>query len=243
MKIDEYEIMFKAEESHWWYHALHRLIASTVSSPTFSSPRAILDVGCGTGGFIFKHCRADSIVGLDYSPVALSLCKKRGLNKLLRGNIQSLPFPDGAFDIIICSSVLYHQWVDDVKEALNECYRVLKKRGLLILNVPSSACPLSDHDQKVCTARRFSKKELKTLLIKSQFGIKRLTSWTTLVFPMVWLLRRFNLMRGGRDFGSHRMPANGINAILKGVMSVEYFIQSWFQLPFGVSIFCIAQKN
>jgi ubiquinone/menaquinone biosynthesis C-methylase UbiE len=242
MKIGEYEIMFKAEESHWWYHSLHRLIAHTVCSVNFNNP-AVLDVGCGTGGFISKYHGQNSIVGLDYSPIALSLCRKRGLNNLLRGNIQSLPFSDESFDILICSSVLYHQWVDDINGALCECYRVLKKSGLLILNVPSSACPLSDHDQRVCTARRFSKKELKTLLINSRFGIRRLTSWTTLVFPMVWFIRRFKLLRTGRDFDSNRMPSNGVNSLLKGIMSVEYFIQRWVRLPFGVSIFCIAQKN
>lgn len=243
MQNDEYQIMFEAEESHWWYGALHRMIAQGMPSSDLEGKLSVLDVGCGTGGFISRFCGSHFVIGLDYSPIALGHCKMRGLDNLFRGNIQSLPFADKSFDIVVCSSVLYHRWVDDIKAALRECHRVLKKSGLLILNVPSNDCPTSDHDRRVYTARRFSKKELKALLLNFQFGIKHFSSWTTLVFPMVWLIRRFKLLRNGRDFDSNRTPSSGVNSILKGVMCVECFIQRWFQLPFGVSIFCIAQKN
>jgi ubiquinone/menaquinone biosynthesis C-methylase UbiE len=243
MQNDEYQIMFEAETSHWWYAALHKMIAQGMLSSRLGESLSVLDVGCGTGGFISKYRGPHSIIGLDYSPIALSFCKTRRLNNLLRGNIQSLPFANESFDVVICSSVLYHRWVKDINAALDECYRVLKKQGVLLLNVPSCFCPSSEHDRKVYTSRRFSKNELRTLLVNAQFGIKRLTSWTTLLFPIIWAVRRFHMLKDGRDFGSNRMPSNWINTMLKLVMNIEIAIQGRFQLPLGASIFCIAKKT
>jgi SAM-dependent methyltransferase len=50
-----------------------------------------------------------------------------------RVNIERIEFPDGAFDIIICSHVLEH--VDD-KKALPELHRILKWGGKLLTMVP-----------------------------------------------------------------------------------------------------------
>jgi ubiquinone/menaquinone biosynthesis C-methylase UbiE len=243
MQDEEYEIMFEAEKSHWWYNALHRIIDDGLLSCRLKGNLSILDVGCGTGGFISKYRGPHSIVGLDCSPIALNFCKARGLKDLTLGHVQSLPFKNESFDVVICSSVLYHQWVDDVKKALSECYRVLKKKGILLLNLPSRSCPSSEHDKRVCTSRRFSKNELTTLLINTRFSINHLTSWTTLLFPIVWLIRRFNILKSGRDFGFDQMPTNWINTILTIIMTAEIMIQKCFPLPFGVSIFCIAEKT
>ncbi|MBI4645749.1 MAG: class I SAM-dependent methyltransferase [Bacteroidia bacterium] len=49
-------------------------------------------------------------------------------------NIKQIPFADNTFDVIICNHVLEH--IDNELQALNELYRVLKKGGWAILQVP-----------------------------------------------------------------------------------------------------------
>ena len=51
-------------------------------------------------------------------------------------DIQDMPFPEGEFDMIICNHVLEH--VPDDRKAIREIFRVLKKGGSAILQVPTS---------------------------------------------------------------------------------------------------------
>ncbi len=49
-------------------------------------------------------------------------------------DITNIPFKDNSFDVIICNHVL--QEVPDDKKAMQEIYRVLKKKGWALLQVP-----------------------------------------------------------------------------------------------------------
>ncbi|HIE15432.1 MAG TPA: SAM-dependent methyltransferase, partial [Bacteroidales bacterium] len=49
-------------------------------------------------------------------------------------DIQQIPFEDESFDVVICNHVLEH--VDDDLKAMREFYRILKKKGWAILQVP-----------------------------------------------------------------------------------------------------------
>ncbi len=52
----------------------------------------------------------------------------------VKADICDLPFEDDSFDMIFCNHVLEH--ISDDKKAMQELYRVLKKGGLAILQIP-----------------------------------------------------------------------------------------------------------
>lgn len=52
----------------------------------------------------------------------------------VKADVQSLPFEDDTFDVVICNHVLEH--VEDLTRSLSELLRVLKTRGFAILQVP-----------------------------------------------------------------------------------------------------------
>lgn len=52
----------------------------------------------------------------------------------IKMDIRSMPFENERFDIVICNHVLEH--IDDDIMAISEVYRVLKKNGFAILQVP-----------------------------------------------------------------------------------------------------------
>jgi ubiquinone/menaquinone biosynthesis C-methylase UbiE len=72
-------------------------------------PTRVLDVGCGDGRLPSLYA-APEVVAVDSSPDATEL-----------------PFPDGSFDVVTCSHMLYH--VPDPDGALAEFVRVLRPGG------------------------------------------------------------------------------------------------------------------
>jgi SAM-dependent methyltransferase len=52
-------------------------------------------------------------------------------------DVMNIPQPDESFDVIYCSHVLEH--VTDDRQAIREFYRLLKKSGWAVLNVPVTA--------------------------------------------------------------------------------------------------------
>ena len=105
----------------------------------------LLDAGCGEGIVLNAilqrfECR---VVGMDYDPSRIESARKRqGKALLLTGDAHSLPFKDNSFDIISVQSVLHeiHE-KQDLKKALHELKRVIKKDGLLIIGEWHSLTP------------------------------------------------------------------------------------------------------
>jgi SAM-dependent methyltransferase len=244
MRPGEYEVMFRVEETHWWYRALHRLIFDTLERelPDWRE-KAILDAGCGTGAILKKLGNPGKSVGIDLAPEAISLCQKRGLNHVQQGDICALPFADALFDGVICSSVLYHQWVKDVPGAIREFHRVLRPGGLLLLNVPAFRFLHSAHDEAVMTARRFGKNEIRALLLENGFAIRRLTYWTTLLFPLAVLARTLGGSKMGRDFPAEGDSFGFADYVFAKTMALELALLKSISMPFGVALFAVARKR
>ena len=240
MQPSEYEIMFRMEETHWWYRALHRLLFDTLERelPDWRE-EAILDAGCGTGAILKLLGNPGKNVGVDLASEGISFCHKRGLHNVRQGDICALPFADASFGAVICASVLCHQWVQDVAGTVRETHRVLRPGGLLLINVPAFRFLHSAHDEAVMTARRFRKDQIRSLLVENDFAIRQLTYWTTLLFPLAVLARTFGGSKTGRDFP----PGEFTNYLFTKVMSLEHRLLKSVSLPFGVALFAAARKR
>jgi ubiquinone/menaquinone biosynthesis C-methylase UbiE len=241
MQPNEYATMFRVEETHWWYGALHRLIFQTLETelPHWRE-KEILDVGCGTGAILQRLGNPEKNVGVDLAEEAVSFCRRRGLDNVRQGDISALPFGDASFDAVICSSVLYHQWVSDVAAAVREMRRVLRPSGLLFVNVPAFRFLHSAHDVAVMTARRFRKPEIRKLLLDQDLKIQRLTYWTTLLFPLAVVARTLGGSDMGRDFEASETSL--IQRILAQVMTLELNLLRGISFPFGVALLAVARK-
>src|SRR5438874_7403273 len=241
MERAEYATMFRVEETHWWYGALHRLIFQALDAelPDWRK-KNVLDVGCGTGAILEQLGNPGKNVGIDLAPDAISFCRQRGLNNVREGDICALPFSDNSFDAVICSSVLYHQWVGDVAGAVREMHRVLRPNGVLLINVPAFPFLHSAHDEAVMTARRFRKWEIRQLLQKQHFKIRRLTYWTTFLFPLAVAARTLGGSKMGRDFETEGTSFS--DRVLSQIMALELRLLRNVSLPFGVALLAVARK-
>lgn len=100
-------------------------------------PNSILDVGCGEGitlNRLIGENIGKKLEGIESSKLAIELSKKINPNLNIKyGNIYSLPYKDGAFDLVICTEVLEH--LDNPKKGISELTRVSSK--YLLLTVPN----------------------------------------------------------------------------------------------------------
>ncbi len=98
---------------------------------------SVLDLGSGAGNdcFVARALVGENgkVTGLDFTESmiekAIKNLKKTGFTNIefIYGDIENMPLPDGAFDVVISNCVL--NLVPDKKKAFREIYRVLRPLG------------------------------------------------------------------------------------------------------------------
>ena len=84
-----------------------------------------IDVGCGEGFLVSEMlARGINAVGMDVSAVVVKRANTRCPNRFFQGSVLSMPFPDGAFDMVVSTDCMEHLAPSDVPVALREIYRV-----------------------------------------------------------------------------------------------------------------------
>jgi SAM-dependent methyltransferase len=98
-------------------------------------PGRILDIGCGSGDFLFSLKELGwEVYGTDSSPVGYGMAEARGIHAHC-GDLAGAHFPDAFFDAVTLWHVLEH--VPDPLRQLAEVRRILKDDGTLIVEVPN----------------------------------------------------------------------------------------------------------
>lgn len=99
-------------------------------------PLKILDIGCAKGSFL-QHLKelGWTCVGVDICASSVKAVKDKGMAALQSDVSEGLPFENGSFDCIFAGEVIEH--LADTDFFLQECGRVLKDGGTLILTTPN----------------------------------------------------------------------------------------------------------
>lgn len=100
------------------------------------SGRRVLDAGCGTGRFSERAARAGGdVVSFDIGPRLLTQTRRRCGTPPVCGDVLSLPFPDGQFDVVISSECIEH--TRDPAAAAAELLRVCRPGGCVVMTCPN----------------------------------------------------------------------------------------------------------
>ncbi len=93
--------------------------------------KRILEVGVGTGANLPFYPKGVEVFGLDRSRKMLLKAKGKGLDRLVLGEIEALPFASGMFDGVVSTFVFCS--VRDPLRGLGEIRRVLREGGRLYM--------------------------------------------------------------------------------------------------------------
>ncbi|HLE62866.1 MAG TPA: class I SAM-dependent methyltransferase, partial [Pyrinomonadaceae bacterium] len=161
MQQHTYSIMYRVEETHWWFVGRRRIISSFLAQINANSerPQKILDVGCGTGANLEMLSQFGEAEGIDVSREALAFCLQRGLRNVREGEAERLPFPDNSFDLVTGLDVVEH--LDNDLAGLKEMHRVLRPQGRILLFVPAFMFLWGVQDDISNHRRRYTLPELK----------------------------------------------------------------------------------
>jgi SAM-dependent methyltransferase len=138
--------------------------------------RLAVDIGCGNGDLIpvlLKH--SEKVIGVDRSQKMLEHAKQHLSSDIERlslrlGDLEHLPLSNNEADFAVANMVLHH--LSSPLEAIQEVYRILKKRGSFIL------VDFLKHKNEQLREKYgdrwlgFEESEIKTWLIDSNFAIE-----------------------------------------------------------------------
>ncbi len=240
--------LYQLEKDNFWFIYRNRLILRAIGN-NFPEVRLVMEIGCGTGFVLseirrrhqqFKLCGSDLYLeGLQFASARVPDADFYQIDAC------KMPFIE-EFDLILALDILEH--IEDDDKALEEIYKSLVPGGGLIITVPQHQWLWSKQDEKAFHRRRYGKKELMQKLMDSGFRIVHMTSFITLLLPLMIFSRLYAQLAVSKqkeyDPLRELRIASSINRILSQVCGVEgRMLERGKSLPIGGSLICIARKG
>jgi SAM-dependent methyltransferase len=95
----------------------------------------VLDIGCGAGRHsLYLQNQGFDVLGIDSSPLAIKICKLRGLKKTRVMPIEELDFKPNSFDTVIMMGSNFGLFggFKKAKRILKKLHKMISKKGLVI---------------------------------------------------------------------------------------------------------------
>ncbi|HUS16996.1 MAG TPA: class I SAM-dependent methyltransferase [Chloroflexia bacterium] len=259
MRHDLYEDLYSKEQDYWWHVGKRAIVYSLLEKylpPGDKRTRRAMDLGCGTGHNLESLSRYGEPVGLDSSGEALEFCRRRGHRHLVQA--ASLPFADASFDIVTALDVIEH--LDDDLATLRELYRVMRPGGILIISVPAYRILWSYWDQILGHRRRYTTVNMRRVVRRAGWRVRKVSySNMAILVPgaalrlVKGLTHRTSRVPMPASDREEHMTAEGpasdfmnipgwLNTVMIGYYRGESRVLRDVNLPFGLSVVCVAQK-
>jgi SAM-dependent methyltransferase len=235
----------RLEEGSFWFQARNALILWALDT---YAPRArsFLEIGCGTGFVLAGVGRARPdirLTGSELFTAGLRYAAERVPDAdLVQMDARRIPYED-EFDAIGGFDVLEH--VDDDEGVLAECHRALRPGGTLLVTVPQHPQLWSAADDYAHHVRRYPRGELVAKLNRTGLEPMRVTSFVSLLLPLMAVSRLVERRSGGsyNPAAEHARSAR-LSWPLAAVMRAEAaLIRRGVSFPAGGSLLAVAVRR
>lgn len=234
------------EENHFWFIGRGEIIRDAVRKQFPFAPN-MLEIGCGNGAVLaelgrnfpgMKLCGADAYLqGLAYA------AKRTPAARLYQMDATRMPFREefylvGAFDVL--------EHIEDDTGALLQMFNTCKPGGGIVLTVPQHPLLWSRTDEYAHHKRRYTRKELVSKVEQAGFRVQRVTSFVSLLLPMMMLSRimQRNHVRQQDSIDTGFRIAKPLNKLLGWVLGLERIaIKFGISFPVGGSLMLVATKD
>ena len=119
---------------HWSRQVMRILKEVPEKKPTLD----ILDVGCASGIFLLHWEKHHHLFGVELNKQNAQMAQKKGIT-IYQNFIENVEF-DRQFDVITCYNILEH--IPNPGPVLKKLTQILKKGGILAIEVPTIECKL-----------------------------------------------------------------------------------------------------
>jgi SAM-dependent methyltransferase len=182
------------------------------------------------------------VIGLDLSPHAVKLSRRRGHPNVMRGSVMALPFSSESLDMVTSFDILYFAGVDD-DIALQETVRVLVPGGKLILRVPAFEWLRGIHDQEVSTGHRYTLKELAEKMARNGLEVLFIHYVNTILFPLIVLKRLGEKLLPPQKNSDIAISLGPLDTLFRACLTLESRFMTRISVPFGISILAVGKKR
>jgi SAM-dependent methyltransferase len=233
------------EAGNFWFRARNRLITWAIGR-YFPGARNMLEVGCGTGFVLTGIAAAFPALKLSASEAAATGLAHAAARlpgaSLMQMDARRIPFRD-EFDVVGVFDVIEH--VEDDRAVLAGLRAAVGPAGGLLLTVPQHPFLWSEFDARAGHVRRYRAAELRGKVMEAGFEIVRMTSFVTLLLPLM-LVSRLAQRRPRRDYDplAELRIAPWLNWMLEHALDLErLLIRTGINLPFGGSLLVVARRR
>jgi len=243
-----FEWLARLEADNFWFQSRNRLIIWAIQH-YFPKSNNFFEIGCGTGfvlSAIEKEFPSYTLYGSEISSSGLPFAKKRLKSAyLFQLDARQIPFKD-EFNIIGAFDMLEHIAEDEL--VLTQIYKALSVGGGIILTVPQHPFLWSKWDEMSCHKRRYTRPDLLNKVQDAGFKVLRITSFVTLLLPVLvvsrlrWRLRHHSGRRSGDLKDLNLTPL--LNTFFQKVCDIEgSILKKGLSFPAGGSLLCVGVKK
>ena len=244
-EADYFHRLAQLEAGNFWFRSRNQLVTWALQR-YFPKAESFMEIGCGTGfvlSGIQKALPELSLCGSEVFSAGLSFASQRLPEvELFQMDARRIPFRE-EFDVIGAFDVLEHIKQDE--EVLAQMYQATRKGGGILITVPHHRFLWSPVDEFARHVRRYETTELAEKVSRAGFSIIRITSFVSLLLPLL-ILSRFKqrLTKEEVDPSAEYNLSKLLDTTLEKILVVERkLIRLGLSFSLGGSLLLIGERN
>lgn len=244
-EADYFPRLYDQEAGNFWFRSRNRLLVWALER-YFPRARNFLEIGCGTGFVLAGFRQAFPSLALSGSEVfsdGLGFAAARLPEvELFQMNARRIPFRE-EFDVIGAFDVLEHVQQDE--EVLLQMHHATRAGGGIMITVPHHRFLWSPVDEFSRHVRRYETRELREKVRKAGFTVLRITSFVSLLLPLLMASRFKQRIAGNEiDPSAEYNIGSFANIALEKILDTERTaIRAGLSFPAGGSLLLVARRN